>query len=714
LIASGSVGCLQKEKTIHYLGGQKDLEYYRDQVTEIDYAVIDDDVVPEKVAFSNRPRTIRDRIQDKQELWEMTLQEAVNLALANNKVVRQSQDFNTQVGQYILAANRILNSPDQTPTVFDPSIQATGVLFGARGVEAALAAFDTQFSTNMVWGRNETIQNNRFASGGLPAGFTLNAETGQFSSGLTKNLSTGGQFAVTQNWNYLQNNSPGNLFPSVYTGSAVASLTQPLWAGAGTEFTRIAGPIGQTFQGISGVTQGVAIARINEDISLADFELNVMNMVFDVERCYWDLYAAYRAYDASVANGKSSLRTWREVKAKFDIGARGGSAADEALARETYFQRRAAEEAALRNIDTLEVALRRMCGLPVNDGRIIRPVDEPITAEFIPDWNVSLAEALTRHVSLRQQKWRIKSLDLQLLAAKSLAYPQLNLVSSYQLNGFGDKLWSQHNSDPLTNFNLNSAYGTLIQGNQTGWTMGFQFNMPLGFRLALSQIRNIELRLAKTREMLSAQEQELSYDMARAFQDMAMHWTNAQTNFNRRRAAEREVQAFTAEYEAGTRTLDFLLQAQGRLADAETAYYTSITEYNKVIAFLNHRKGTLLDNYNVHIAEGQWSPEAYREALRRAWARTYAIDTDVLHAEPAPFASPVNSPVSLPDLDAAAAASEDQPLVPPQAPGVEVPEIPESPDMPLTPPSFEQRGPQAGNGQGGPFRTADESEGPGF
>jgi hypothetical protein len=327
---------------------------------------------------------------------------------------------------------------------------------------------------------------------------------------------------------------------------------------------------------------------------------------------------------------------------------------------------------------------------------------------------VSLAEALTRHVSLRQQKWRIKSLDLQLLAAKSLAYPQLNLVSSYQLNGFGDKLWSQHNSDPLTNFNLNSAYGTLIQGNQTGWTMGFQFNMPLGFRLALSQIRNIELRLAKTREMLSAQEQELSYDMARAFQDMAMHWTNAQTNFNRRRAAEREVQAFTAEYEAGTRTLDFLLQAQGRLADAETAYYTSITEYNKVIAFLNHRKGTLLDNYNVHIAEGQWSPEAYREALRRAWARTYAIDTDVLHAEPAPFASPVNSPVSLPDLDAAAAASEDQPLVPPQAPGVEVPEIPESPDMPLTPPSFEQRGPQAGNGQGGPFRTADESEGPGF
>ena len=52
----------------------------------------------------------------------------------------------------------------------------------------------------------------------------------------------------------------------------------------------------------------------------------------------------------------------------------------------------------MASIGALEVSLRRMCGLSVNDGRVIRPADEPVTAEFVPDWNVSLAEALTRRV----------------------------------------------------------------------------------------------------------------------------------------------------------------------------------------------------------------------------------------------------------------------------------------------------------------------------
>ncbi|MCA9094235.1 MAG: TolC family protein [Planctomycetaceae bacterium] len=629
------VGCKTHYKKQTYIGRAKPLSYYKEAATEINYPIVDQ-MTSETVSTSQRPRTLTERFENDQ-IWDMPLNEAIQLAISNNKIIKRNDRGSIQGG-----SSRVMAVTDQVSSTWDPAIQETGVLFGARGVESALAAFDTTFTTSMVWGRNEQIQNNFFSAQGLGPGSTLISETGQFQSGLQKNLATGGTFQLNHNWNYQGNNifPPSSLFPSVYTGNVQAVFTQPLWAGAGTEFTRIAGPISQNFTGISGVTQGVSIARVNADITLTEFESNVTDMLYDVERAYWDLYNAYRQLESARVNLKSGFRTWTEVKAKLDVGSKGGAAADEAQAKQAYFERRFQAETAMASIDALEVSLRRMCGLPVNDGRIIRPADEPVTAEFVPDWNVSLAEALTRRVEIRRQKWQIKSLDLQLTAARSLTHPQLNFTSAYQVNGFGDKLLSRTDNDGVTDQGLNSAYETLTQGNQTGWNLGLQFSMPIGFRQAHAQVRNIELRLAKSRELLAIQEAEVSYEMANAFQELSTNWVNAQTNFNRRRAAEREVQAFNAEYKVGTKTLDLLLQAQARLATAENAYYTSLVNYTKAISYINYRKGTLLDMNNVHLAEGQWTPRAYQEALRRAWARTYAVPGKMMRQKPEPFASP--------------------------------------------------------------------------
>lgn len=629
------VGCKTHYKKQTYIGRPKPLSYYKEAANEIDYPIVDQ-MTSETVSMTQAPRTLRDRfVQD--EIWDMPLAEAIQMAVTNNKIIKRNDRGSIQGG-----SSRVMAVTDQVSSTWDPAIQETGVLFGARGVESALAAFDTTFTTSMVWGRNEQIQNNFFTAQGLRPGSTIVSETGQFQSGLQKNLATGGTFGLSHNWNYQGNNifPPSNLFPSVYTGNVQATFTQPLWAGAGTEFTRIAGPISQNFTGISGVTQGVSIARVNGDITLTEFESNVTDMLYDVERAYWDLYNAYRQLESARANRKSGLRTWKEVNAKLEVGSKGGAAADEAQARQAYFERRVQEESAMASIDALEVSLRRMCGLPVNDGRVIRPSDEPVTAEFVPDWNVSLAEALTRRVELRRQKWQIKSLDLQLTAARSLTHPQLNFTSAYQVNAFGDKLLSRTDADGLTEQGLNSAYETLTQGNQTGWNLGLQFSMPIGFRQAHAQVRNIELRLTKSRELLAIQEAEVSYELANAFQELSTNWTNAQTNFNRRRAAEREVQAFDAEYKVGTKTLDLLLQAQARLANADNAYYTSMVNYTKAISYISYRKGTLLDMNNIHLAEGQWTPQAYQEALRRAWARTYAVPGKLMRQKPEPFASP--------------------------------------------------------------------------
>ncbi len=629
LILITLVGCLETKSPLHYFG-DAELQYYRETATQIDYPHVHSST-PDEVKFSDKPRTLLDSRTE--EIWDMTLVEALHTSMANSRVIRSEQTLSQ--------ANPMLSNPRATPTVYDPAIQDTGVLFGGRGLEDALAAFDAQFTTTMLWGRDEIVQNNLFFAGGLSPGSTLTGETGNFTSQLSKQFAYGGALRVSQNWDYQLSNVPGQLFPSSYRGALGVEYRHPLWAGAGTEFTRIAGPITQSFGGLSGVNQGVVIARINHDLSLADFEAAVRNMLFDVEKLYWDLYLSYRVYDTAITARNSALRTWREAKAKLDIGGVANfKPADEAQARDRYFQTRAQAEAALSQVYTDELELRRILGLPVNDGRIIRPADEPVAAKFVPDWYICLTEALTRRVELRKQKWQIKSLDLQLKAAKSLVNPRLDFVSGYRVNAFGDRLFGENDKDGLTAQGFHSAYESLTQGNQTGWNLGFEFTMPLGFRSANAQVQNVELRLAKARDILAALELDVSHELAAAFQSLVQQYATAQTNFNRRRAAQRRVELFEAELRAGTTTLDLVLRAQASLADAEVAYYTSLTEYNKEIALLHLRKGTLLEQNDVHLSEGHWTPQAYRESLRRAWARSHAIDSKWQHTEPEEFVLP--------------------------------------------------------------------------
>ena len=681
------IGCSTSEKKLSYVG-DTDLQHYKDAVTSIDYPAVNQET-PDEVSFTDEPRRIRNPRKD--EIWNLGLEEALHTALANNEIIRDN-------GQFLSPGNRLLSNPDFVQSVYDPALQDTSTLFGQNGVEAALSEFDAQFTANMLYGRSQSISENS-SFGGISNGETLGTHAGDARFGLSKIFANGGQASIQHNVLYqdFNQNSGGNprLFQSYFANNPSATQNagipgieidyrQPLWAGGGTRFTRIAGPISRrpTLQNVPQVNQGVVISRIRTDIALADFEQATIGLVKDVEDVYWELYLAYRAYDTDITARNSFLHTWREVKAKTDQGLEGGSAADEAQARDSYFDARAASENSLSNVYNTEGRLRRLLGLPVNDGRIVRPADEPTTAEFLPNWRTSLVEALTRRVELRKQKWNIKSLEFQLEAAKSLTNPRLDLVSRFQVNGFGDQLFGKSNDGPqgvgaapFPSQTTASFYENLLNGNQTGYGIGVEYSMPIGFRAAHSQVRNLELRLAKARAALGAQEFEVSHELANAFRQADTTFQTAQTYFNRRRAAERRVQANEAQYRAGKGSVDLLLRAQVSLATAEKAYYQAVVGYNRAILDMKFRKGTLMEDHNVFLSESLSHPEAYTQAVRHAWARSHAFDANHLDTQPEEFATDESDPVELgPTVYSSSLGSGlTQPPAPEPVPSVELP-----------------------------------------
>ena len=563
----------------------------------------------------------------------MTLSEAIHIALKNNKLIRSRE-------QLQFPRNPLVNNPDQNPSVFDPALQESGFLFGQRGVEAALSDFDAQFSASMTWGHNAIVENNQSTTAvplvnGLP---TLIEDTATFKTRIDKQFADSGQLSFIQEWDYVENNVTGNLFPSVFTGFVRAEYRRPLLAGSGTDYTRIAGPISKNTPGFS---QGVVISRINNDIAIADFEGTVHQLLRDVQQTYWDLSLAYHGYGTDKMNFNNVLATWRLIKAKTNEGLEGGSSADESQALESYYDAKGRAQESLNNLYTIEEQFRRLLGLPVNDGRVIRPCDEPTVAEFIPDWHIALAEAIARRPEIRKQKWNIKSLELQLTAAKSLLRPRLDFVAGGQINAFGNRLISDQSE---LNQPDSSAFASVVEAGQTTWNLGLEASIPIGYRGPSVQVRNTELRLARARAGLEAVELDVSHEVAEAFQSLDRAYAAAQTAFNRRAAAAERVDAYKAQYQLKAAVADPLLRAQQALVQAEFSYYQAISQYNQAITNFYYRTGTILEESNVSVAEDMWDPHAYSDALREAWARSHAGVNPLLHTEPPEFVVPPGRP----------------------------------------------------------------------
>ncbi|MEW4530138.1 TolC family protein [Maioricimonas sp. JC845] len=582
---------------------------YVQAATQIEYPDVD---TPRELSLleSHRPNSLSDEAPT--QYWDVSLEEVVRLALANSRVMKE-------------LGGVIIRSPGSIHSTFDPALQETDPRFG---VQAALSAFDANFASSLFYDKNDRALNNVFFGGGTRI---LKQEAAVFQAQVSKRTATGTEFSLQHNVDYDRNNAPGNAFPSAWNVNFEAMVRQPLLRGAGIDFGRIAGT-----SEVPGVYNGVLIARVNNDTSLAEFEVSVRDFVSDVENAYWDLYYAYRKLDASIAARDAALETWRRVQALAELRRAGGEADKEAQAREQYYRFQEEVQNALtgqlvdptrtyngssggtfRNsggVYTAERRLRYLIGVPINSEELLRPIDEPPRARIVFDWELCLAESLTKRAELRRQKWSIKRRELELLASRNFLLPDLDVFSTYRWRGFGDRL-IEPDSHGLPEFD--NAWANLTGGDFQEWQVGFELAFPFGNRQAHAAVRNAELALARERALLREQEQRLVHDLSNAFAESDRAYELLKTVYNRREAAREQLAALQAAFEADKAPLNLVLEAQRRVAAADIHYYEVLVQYAIGIKNMHFEKGTLLEYEGIHLAEGPWPHMAGQDAEER-------------------------------------------------------------------------------------------------
>jgi outer membrane protein TolC len=264
-------------------------------------------------------------------------------------------------------------------------------------------------------------------------------------------------------------------------------------------------------------------------------------------------------------------------------------------------------------VHVAERRLRYLINMPQNTGELLRPADEPIEAPIVFDWSQALSEALQRRPELRRQKWMIEQRELQLVAARNLLKPDLDVVGLYRWRGFGKSLLDPEGGGPP----FDDAFTTLANGDFQEWQLGAELNFPIGNRRAHAGVRNAEFQLVREQALLREQEQRIVHDLSDAYGDVGRAFGLLQTVYNRREAARDQVSSLQTAFEANYAPLNLLLDAQRRLALAESRYFEALVEYTLAIKNMHFEKGNLLEYEGIQLAEGPWSEPAHVDAADR-------------------------------------------------------------------------------------------------
>ncbi len=550
--------------------------------------IVDSGAPPEaSPTVSAAPMTLRNAADfENFEYWDLSLAETIEVALSNAEVLRD-------LGATVLRAPRML-ATDQMQGLAETDPQF--------GMEAALSAFDAQFTALGKFQNNDRKFNNRFFGGGANA---FQQDTHDYLAQITKRSATGAEFAVRSVVDYDANNATGNLFPSAWQSQIHLEARQPLMQGGGATFNRIAGPGGRP-----GVYNGVLIAKVNTDITGAQFRQGARDYVSNVINAYWDLYFAYRDLNAKRDALERSRVTWRSYEAQKSSNRM--SAAAEALAREQYhrfesefqdaltgklIQRTQVNNsssggsfAGLGGVQAAERRLRLLVGLPINDSRLLRPNDDPSVAPLVFDWDAIAIQAVKMRDELQQQRLVVKRKELELLAARNFLMPQLDLVSIYRIRGLDQQLAGS-----------NSAMRELGTLDFQEYEAGIELVLPIGFRQGHAAVRNAQIQIAREKAILVEQERQILHDLAAVVAECDRARTQVETNLNRYLAARDALDALEANREAGLPVnLEQLLDAQRRVSESESRYYLSLTEYALATKNVQYEKGTLLQH--VYLA----------------------------------------------------------------------------------------------------------------
>jgi outer membrane protein TolC len=467
-------------------------------------------------------------------------------------------------------ASALRRNLDLRVQLFSPSIAQANV-----GVE--MAKFESSVFVNYDRNDQNIVTN-------LLGGQGAAQDVGEI--GVNVPLATGGNLSVAAE-SLMANQDLIN--DAVLPGSQDAqgglqfSIAQPLLRGAGIEAN----------------TASIRVAKLNSQIADARTKLEAIRVLANVDRAYWNLYAA--TAELTVRQQQYELAVAQLELARRQV--RAGQVAEVEVIR--------AESGVGRTIENIILAdnavrlrqrdLKRILNdpaLPIEGSTYVEATTPPSPVSLRFDPETMCGKAADNRMEMLELELQLSIDATNIDLARNQALPLFSVDYTYQYFGYGT--------------NVGNAWSSLGDADQ--YALGASASIQLGNEAAKNRIQGAILTRLQRLATRDARRLSIRQEVLNAMDNLENSWRRILAARMETALAGRTYEAEKRQFDVGLRTSIEVLDAATRLGDAQSREVRALASWQISLVDLAFATGTQLGQARIDWSEVLPAPSA-RDAV---------------------------------------------------------------------------------------------------
>jgi outer membrane protein len=514
---------------------------------------------PAKVAFNgsavNVPQDLASLIRSNQ--LPLTMGDLINLILQNN---------------------------------LDVSVNRLSPLSSQFLIDTLYRPFEPTIRLSATVNRNTTPGTTILAGAASPS--TL---AGAYSVGFAQSLMTGTILAVDATMNRSSSNNNFSTLNPSWSGALRYSFTQHLVRDFGRQVN----------------TRQIRVAKNNEKVSEVQFERQLLDLVAQAQRSYWDL--VFAAEDIKVKQRSVDLaqKTLSDNEIQVQIGTLAPidlvQAESEVANRRVQFVTSTYTEVQTQDQVKKLLTSQGDPGMVLAKLMPVEGVRKPDPSDVLPV-EQAIKVALENRPEMKQLQLALENNKIDMDYTKNQLLPTVDFIASYTQTGVaGTKASTNPIFGPGATVNPDliggpgTALGQMFGYNYTGYSAGISVQIPLSNRGAKADNARAATEQRITESRITAQAQQIALEVRNSLTAVDMNKARIEANQKARELAERRLEAEQKKFDLGASTIRFVLEEQRNVAQAQTDELQSLVNYTKSLVDFDRAIGMTLKKSNVEI-----------------------------------------------------------------------------------------------------------------
>jgi outer membrane protein len=525
-----------------------------------------------------------------------------NVAFPNSASTISAQELVDLVrsGQLPLTMNDLINLILRNN--LDVSVSRLSPFSSLYLIDTLYRPFEPTIHLQATVNRNTTPATTVLAGAASPT--TL---SGAYSIGFAQSLLTGSIIAVDVGMNRNSSNNNFSTFNPSWSGSLRYSFTQHLARDFGRAIN----------------AHQIRIAKNNEKMSEVQFERQLIDLVAQAQRAYWDL--VFAAEDIKVKQRSVDLaqKTLSDNQIQVQIGTLAPidmvQAESEVANRRVQFVTSTYTE--IQTQDQVKKLLTAQSdpGTVVAKLTPVEGVRKPNPSDVLPV-EEAIKVALENRPEIKQLQLDLENKNIDYQYTKNQLLPSVDFIAGYTQTGVAGtpvctptlppgikctpstvSFFGNGTVNPDLIGGLGTAFGQLFNYNYTGYSAGISVQIPIRNRAAQGDNARAatDKRIAEGR--ITAQAQQIALEVRNTLTQVEMNKAKIDAAQTARELAERRLEAEQKKFDLGASTIRFVLEEQRNVAQAQTDELQSLVNYTKSLVDFDRAVGMTLKKNNIEI-----------------------------------------------------------------------------------------------------------------